>query len=308
MERHILLIDDSLARRQHYARALLTSSTDPQVRLRLTLAGSIAAGQLQATRSGFDLVVAPLRQDQQSLAFLQNLREIRPHLPTLLLQEAEVSPFYLALVERLGGQVAPQPHDDAALRALLLATLGLIDQNGAGARSAAVAPPLPERPAPAAPPARASLTSAQLAGLRGCLARLARTGGARYIALIDISGQEIAGWAAGHPVAGAELAALSAAGMLATLELGWLIGRQRTCHVLIQEHEGQTVIVARIDDSLLLLLALAATAAVGVARVAIRRAAHEILQIYGSPAAAPAPQIDRDFEQEFANHIQRWTP
>jgi predicted regulator of Ras-like GTPase activity (Roadblock/LC7/MglB family) len=150
------------------------------------------------------------------------------------------------------------------------------------------------------------LSKTQLTTLQTDMAQLGRQRGVRFIVLADFSGQDISAWDAAGSSDTATISALAAGDLLATLELGRMLGGRRACNLVVQEHDDQTVLIARVGQGFLLLLATAKDVPLGWSRLAIKRLADRIELVVGAAANTPPPAaITEDFEQQFQNQLNR---
>ncbi len=145
---------------------------------------------------------------------------------------------------------------------------------------------------------------AQLNELQGLLAQFSQQADVRCAILGDLSGQDIVSWAVREGTDLGSISALAAGNLMATLEVGRLLGGQRACNMVVQEHEDMTILVARVGQGLLLLLATARDVPLGWSRLAIKRAIDRILPIVGTAAMTPPPPgISDDFEHSFSAQL-----
>ncbi len=152
------------------------------------------------------------------------------------------------------------------------------------------------------------LSKTQLTTLNTDMAQLGRQSGVRFIILADFSGQDISSWDAVGSNDTATIAALAAGDLLATLELGRMLGGRRACNLVVQEHDDQTVLIARVGQGFLLLLATSKDVPLGWSRLAIKRLAERIEAVVGAAAATPPPAaVGDDFEDQFHKQLdQMW--
>jgi predicted regulator of Ras-like GTPase activity (Roadblock/LC7/MglB family) len=144
------------------------------------------------------------------------------------------------------------------------------------------------------------LSVSQLHELRALLAQLGQQADIFCVFLGDMSGQDIVSWNARNDTDVSSIAALAAGDLMATLEIGRLLGGKRACNLIVQEHDDLTILVARVGEALLLLLATARDVPLGWARLAIKRTTDRILPIVGAAAMTPPPAgISDDFERSF---------
>lgn len=150
------------------------------------------------------------------------------------------------------------------------------------------------------------LSTAQINELSALLAQFSQQAEVRCTFLGDFSGQEIASWDARTDTDLASVAALAAGDLMATMEIGQLLGGSRTCNLIVQEHDDLTILVGRVGQSLLLLLATARDVPLGWSRLAIKRSSERILKIVGNAAMVPPPPaFTEDFERSFAAQLDK---
>ncbi|NTW01079.1 MAG: hypothetical protein HGA19_07165 [Oscillochloris sp.] len=148
------------------------------------------------------------------------------------------------------------------------------------------------------------LSTEQLHELRQLLAQLGQQVDVRFIFLGDFSGLDIVSWDGRSDTDIGSVAALAAGDMMATLEVGRLLGGKRGCNLIVQEHDELTILIARVGEALLLLLATARDVPLGWSRLAMKRMSERILAIVGSTAMVPPPHaISEDFEHTFAAQL-----
>lgn len=148
------------------------------------------------------------------------------------------------------------------------------------------------------------LSTSQINTLQRDMAQMGRQSGVRFVMLADLSGQDISYWdAAGNSDVGS-IAALAAGDLMATLELGRMLGGQRACNLIVQEHDEQTILIGRVGKGLLLLLATARDVPLGWSRLAVKRMVERILAVVGTFAdTSPPPGVNEDFEDQFAAQL-----
>jgi predicted regulator of Ras-like GTPase activity (Roadblock/LC7/MglB family) len=148
------------------------------------------------------------------------------------------------------------------------------------------------------------LSLAQIHEIRSVLAQLGQQADVRLAMLGDLSGQDMVSWSGRSAVDTASVAALAAGDLMATLEVGRMLGGRRTCNLIVQEHDDLTILVGRVGESLLLLLATAKDVPLGWSRLAVKRTADRLLAVVGSVAQVPPPAaVSDDFEQSFAAQL-----
>lgn len=148
------------------------------------------------------------------------------------------------------------------------------------------------------------LAPAQMNEIRTTLSQLGQQADVRMAMLGDLSGQDIVSWSGRAEVDTASIAALAAGDLMATLEVGRMLGGRRACNLIVQEHDDLTILVGRVGESLLLLIATAKDVPLGWSRLAIKRSADKILALVGSAAMVPPPDaVSDDFERSFAAQL-----
>ncbi|NNJ11260.1 roadblock/LC7 domain-containing protein [Chloroflexales bacterium ZM16-3] len=148
------------------------------------------------------------------------------------------------------------------------------------------------------------LSANQLHELRQLLAQFSQQVDVRFAFLGDLSGLDIVSWDGRSDTDVSSVAALAAGDMMATMEVGRLLGGKRACNLIVQEHDDLTILIARVGEALLLLLATARDVPLGWSRLAIKRSTDRILAIVGDAAMVPPPDaISEDFERSFAAQL-----
>ncbi|NJN18621.1 MAG: roadblock/LC7 domain-containing protein [Oscillochloris sp.] len=148
------------------------------------------------------------------------------------------------------------------------------------------------------------LSVQQLTEIRNTLAQLGQQADVRCALLADMSGQDIVSWEPRGGTDTASIAALAAGDLMATLEVGRMLGGRRACNLIVQEHDDLTILIGRVGEGLLLLLAMAKDVPLGWSRLALKRTSDRILSVVGSAAMTPPPPaVSEDFEQNFAAQL-----
>jgi predicted regulator of Ras-like GTPase activity (Roadblock/LC7/MglB family) len=256
---------------------------------------SFAAGQLQATRHKFDLVVATVRQDNEGIMLLQNLAVLQRGLKALLILAPGVAAIQARLATHLGARVLQAPFVAGELAAAVLSMLGL-----AATPRKATAPLHAEPRAARQQAASFAPDRAQFAQLQARVAQLGAVDGVRCALLADLSGQEIAAWAAATPPDLASLAALAAADLLATFEVSALLGGDRSCNLITQEYDDQTIVLAQVGSALVV---TEPELPLGRLRLALKRTTAQILEVVTAATASAPPVLDERFAGAFAMEL-----
>lgn len=148
------------------------------------------------------------------------------------------------------------------------------------------------------------LSQTQLSTLNTYVKQLGQNQGVRFVILADMGGQDIVYYDGGGNSDIASIAALAAGDLMATLEIGRMLGGERACNLIIQEHDVQTVLISRVGQALFLLISTMKDVPLGWSRLSIKRTAESILSVVGSLADTPPPPgISSDFEDNFAEQI-----
>jgi predicted regulator of Ras-like GTPase activity (Roadblock/LC7/MglB family) len=148
------------------------------------------------------------------------------------------------------------------------------------------------------------LSPTQLSELRTLLVQLSQQADVRYVMIGDLSGQDIVAWEARSGADMASIAALAAGDLMATMEVGRMLGGRRACNLIVQEHEDLTILIGRVGEGLLLLLATAKDVPLGWSRLALKRTSEKVLAVVGAAAmTAPPPAVSDDFERSFAAQL-----
>lgn len=127
-----------------------------------------------------------------------------------------------------------------------------------------------------------SYSDRQIETMRQALKDLALEPDVHCAVLADISGIVLTHWSRRRDINVTVVAALAAGNTLALAEIGRNLGQQRPGHLVIQEGQDQSIIMATMDD-LLLLIAIGPNASLGWARIATLRACEEVLRIAREP-------------------------
>jgi DNA-binding NarL/FixJ family response regulator/predicted regulator of Ras-like GTPase activity (Roadblock/LC7/MglB family) len=118
----------------------------------------------------------------------------------------------------------------------------------------------------------------QIEAMRQALKELALEPDVHCALLADISGIVLTHWSRRRDINVTVVAALAAGNTLALAEIGRNLGQRSPGHLVIHEGQDQSIIMATMDD-LLLLIAIGPNASLGWARIATLRACEEVLRI-----------------------------
>jgi predicted regulator of Ras-like GTPase activity (Roadblock/LC7/MglB family) len=133
-------------------------------------------------------------------------------------------------------------------------------------------------PAAVTPAVREHLERRRL--LQAILARLAQETVASVVLLADSNGQAVAHWYRLGEVDIAGIAALTAGSIMARQALSIQFGAGRQQGSIVQEYDDQIVVLAPVDEHLSLLVVIEEAARLGLARVALRRAAGQVAALH----------------------------
>jgi predicted regulator of Ras-like GTPase activity (Roadblock/LC7/MglB family) len=148
------------------------------------------------------------------------------------------------------------------------------------------------------------LAPAQMNEIRAAMGQLGQQADVRLVMLGDLSGQDMVSWSGRAEVDTSSVAALAAGDLMATLEVGRMLGGKRACNLIVQEHDDLTILIGRVGEGLLLLLATAKDVPLGWSRLAVKRTADKLLAIVGAAAMVPPPDaVSDDFERSFAAQL-----
>lgn len=123
-----------------------------------------------------------------------------------------------------------------------------------------------------------SYSEQQIEAMRMALKDLALEPDVQCAVLADISGIVLTHWSRRRDINVTVVAALAAGNTMALAEIGRNLGQQHPGHLIIHEGQDQSIIMATMQD-LLLLIAIGPSASLGWARIATLRACEEVLQI-----------------------------
>lgn len=127
-----------------------------------------------------------------------------------------------------------------------------------------------------------SYSEQQIEAMRQALKELAMEPDVHCAVLADLSGIVLTHWSRRRDINITVVAALAAGNTMALAEIGRNLGQQHPGHLVIHEGQDQSILMATMND-LLLLIAIGPNASLGWARIATLRACEEIMQIaYGA--------------------------
>ncbi len=121
-------------------------------------------------------------------------------------------------------------------------------------------------------------TEDQIDSMRGALKELALEPDVQCAVLADMSGIVLTHWSRRRDINVSLVASLAAGSSLAMTEISRSLGQKRPGHLAIYEGEDQSILMAHMDN-LLLILAIGANASLGWARIAALRTCEEVLRI-----------------------------
>jgi CheY-like chemotaxis protein len=319
MEKRILVVDDDPNVRRVVSLALTHDSP-----YTVHAVPSAEAALLQIARQPVDLLFTDIRMPGMSgLELVQRVRELDPKTAVIVftvgpedltperaaelkidcLLEKPASPERLRLaVDLLLDPIKllprssqrtepPPPPAPASVRTTPLSPqTGPLGQRLAAARARRQTTPLHGAPVAVrltSGPAGAgnrTYSEAQIEAMRQALKELALEPDVHCAVLADISGIVLTHWSRRRDINVTVIAALAAGNTRALAEIGRNLGQQRPGHLVIQEGHDQSIIMATMDN-LLLLVAIGPNASLGWARIATLRACDEVLRIAQGPVA-----------------------
>lgn len=121
-------------------------------------------------------------------------------------------------------------------------------------------------------------SDSQIETMRAALKELALEPDVQCAVLADMSGIVLTHWSRRRDINVTVIAALAAGNSMALAEIGRNLGQKQPGHLIIQEGLDQSILMAHMDD-LLLLIAIGPNASLGWARIAILRACEEVVNI-----------------------------
>ena len=238
---------------------LLAMLTAEQVQI--STVNSFAVARLQVMRQPFDMVIATLGFDGEALSLIRDLRGLFPELPLVLLHDQTATLRQVQLAARLGAHVIDNDTSRQTIRMRIAHLLKL---------HLPAASPLNKEPS------KWATSTSRVEAIRDQVKALGQNPGVEFALLADLNGQTIAAW---HMQRGIDLAAFAtmAAGELsATLELGNSLGAHRACNLIWQEYDNRMVLISRVSESYLLLLAIEVETLVGPIRLSLQRTVEQI--------------------------------
>ncbi len=131
----------------------------------------------------------------------------------------------------------------------------------------------------ATPPRNSPLAIEQIIAVQECLAQLGQDTQGMYTLLADGNGQSLGYWCRLGDIESKDVAALVAADMLASGEMGYMFGQGDTERIIIQEHDEYRVLMLGIEGGAVLLLTTPLHIPLGWARLAARRATESLRQL-----------------------------
>jgi predicted regulator of Ras-like GTPase activity (Roadblock/LC7/MglB family) len=205
-------------------------------------------------------VVIALDPEGIGLALAREVQEQCADMPILVVHAAETPAFQRTFVERLGIPVAP-----LAPQHLVVGLVRLLMLQS----RADVAPVAPGR----RPVQMSDLASRGAELLRG----FNDVPGVECALFADLGGLPLAQWQRLGTKNVADVAALAAGTLSATLKLAHLLGARTPGSILVQEFDDQTILISRVSPEHFLLVALTPDTALGPIRLFVRRMSADLL-------------------------------
>lgn len=148
------------------------------------------------------------------------------------------------------------------------------------------------------PQAHAKITVAQLTDVQASISELGYATNASYVLLADLDGQDVTYWCRLGDIDSQAIAALAVGDFLAGMEIGVTLGGSGKARLVIQEHEGNMVLMMWVPTGHILLVAKSIDSSLGVARLAMRRTCDEIATILSANLVDfPRPALVAEFER-----------
>lgn len=286
MNYRILLLDDDPAMSKIYVAGLFAAASALGITYQIVTVRSAAAAKLQASRQPFAAAVATLSSESNAgLELAQSLRQLYPRMPFVLIRDRNAPTTQVSRALQMGVRVIDQVRAERQLGIIISHLLGIhVPLSRAPERDLSDPPP-PPLPAPLPLEQGARVFSAsQMRDIKTNLAQLGGLPGVRCALLADMSGQEVASWKGISNVDTPGVAALAASELLASVEIGQILGGYRSCNLIVQEHDEQMVLMARVGEDMLLLLATENDAPIGPSRLAIKRTSDRLFAIADNDA------------------------
>ncbi|MCX7789878.1 MAG: response regulator [Chloroflexaceae bacterium] len=319
MEKRILVVDDDPNVR-HVVSLALTHDSPYTVHA----VPSAEAALLQIARQPVDLLFTDIRMPGMSgLELVQRVRELDPKTAVIVftvgpedltpqraaelkidcLLEKPASPERLRLAVDLlldpmrllprpsqRSEAPPPPAPRSVQTTPLSPQTGPLGQRLAAARTRRQTMPLHGAPVAIqltsgqAGAGNRAYSEAQIEAMRQALKELALEPDVHCAVLADSSGIVLTHWSRRRDINVTVIGALAAGNTMALAEMGRNLGQQRPGYLVIQEGHDQSMIMATMND-LLLLVAIGPNASLGWARIATLRACEEVLRIAQGPPA-----------------------
>lgn len=237
MEYRILIVDEEATTRRQYAEALIASPPATGVSYRITTTGSLASGQLQATRQRYHLLITPLRARGEALVLAGKLRERFPDMRLLLLSDHHTPKAYLEAAQRLNARVVDLQLRETQLARLVGEMLGLHTSTAPSAAELANTRP-----------------PATLADVQLLLDVLRRQAQAQLVLYTDNIGNIIAQRGDDDGLEVTSLSSLIAGSFVNSLEMGRVLRDPDTSHLSVQEGRYHDVYASNVGESRLIAL------------------------------------------------------
>lgn len=148
------------------------------------------------------------------------------------------------------------------------------------------------------PRTNARITVAQLADVQSSISELGYAANASYVLLADLDGQDVAYWCRLGDIDSQAIAALAVGDFLAGMEIGATLGGSGKARLVIQEHDGNLVLMMWVPTGHILLVAKDMDSSLGYVRLTMRRACDEISTILSANLVDfPRPALVAEFER-----------
>ncbi len=292
MDYRILIVDEDADSRRQQAEALVAAPPPGDVSYHITTTGSAAAAKLQAARRHFHLVIAPLRNNSESLALAAELRDVFPHLQVLLLADAGLDKAQIQAARQLEALIMPRAAGAELMVRCVARLLGLSKDT--------TLPEILESSSEAEPAETATIVS--ISDLEALLGAMRRQAHAQLALYTDYIGNIIAQSGDASDIEVPALTALVAGSFVNAIELGRVLRDPETSHLAV--HEGQFFDVyatnAGSDHFLILVFAREfVDPKLGFVWLLLKRNAGQLRRLRLATESQPTNQASRELDAEF---------
>jgi CheY-like chemotaxis protein len=304
MDYRILIVDEDADSRRQQAEALVAAPPFGDVSYHITTTGSAAAAKLQAARRHFHLVIAPLRNNSESLELATELRDVFPHLKVLLLADTGLSKQQIQDARQIQALIMPRAAGGELMVRSVARLLGISNDG--------VLPEILYNPGE--PEADEDPITASIADIEALLGALRRQAHAQLALYTDYIGTIIAQNGDASDIEVPALTALVAGSFVNAIELGRVLRDPETSHLAV--HEGQFFDVyatnAGSDHFLILVFAREfVDPKLGFVSLLLKRTAGKLRRLRlaeGKPVDQASRELDAEFDRLFGSELIRLDP